>query len=56
VLIARDVTEREQAKATLYLRDHAIASTSEGIAISDPARPGARIHDRLEHEAHDASR
>ena len=39
VFIARDVTEREQAKAALYLRDHAIASTSEGITISDPARP-----------------
>jgi len=35
----RDVTEREQAKAALYLRDHAIASTSEGITISDPQLP-----------------
>lgn len=35
----RDVTEREQAKAALYLRDHAIASTSEGITISDPQQP-----------------
>jgi PAS domain S-box-containing protein len=39
VFNARDVTEREQAKAALYLRDHAIASTSEGITISDPQRP-----------------
>ena len=39
VVNARDVTEREQAKAALYLRDHAIASTSEGITISDPQQP-----------------
>ncbi len=39
VFNARDVTEREQAKAALYLRDHAIASTSEGITISDPQQP-----------------
>lgn len=40
VFNTRDVTEREQAKAALYLRDHAIASTSEGITISDPLQPG----------------
>lgn len=39
VFNTRDVTEREQAKAALYLRDHAIASTSEGITISDPQQP-----------------
>ena len=40
VFNTRDVTEREQAKADLYLRNHAIASTSEGITISDPLQPG----------------
>ncbi len=39
VFNTRDVTEREHAKAALYLRDHAIASTSEGITISDPQQP-----------------
>jgi PAS domain S-box-containing protein len=39
VFNTRDVTEREQSKAALYLRDHAIASTSEGITISDPQHP-----------------
>lgn len=39
VFNTRDVTEREQSKAALYLRDHAIASTSEGITISDPQQP-----------------
>jgi PAS domain-containing protein len=42
VFNTRDVTEREQAKAALYLRDYAIASTSEGIDLRS-AKPGNRM-------------
>ena len=41
--IARDVTASRRAKAELIIRDRAMASTSEGILITDSTRPGNPI-------------
>lgn len=41
--IARDVTEKRRAEAALVIRDRAMAATSEGILITDPAQPGNPI-------------
>ncbi len=35
----RNITERRQAEQELLLRDHAMASSEEGISISDPTQP-----------------
>jgi PAS domain S-box-containing protein len=35
----RNITERKRAEQELLLRDHAMASSEEGICISDPSRP-----------------
>lgn len=39
VVVSRDITDRRKAEADLALRDRAIASTSEGICITDPHQP-----------------
>lgn len=41
--IARDVTESRRAQAALIIRDRAMAATSEGIIITDPAAAGNPI-------------
>lgn len=41
--IARDITERRRAEALLILQDRAMASTSEGILITDALAPGNPI-------------
>ncbi len=41
--IARDVTASRRAKAELIIRDRAMASTSEGILITDSTQPGNPI-------------
>jgi PAS domain S-box-containing protein len=40
VAVSRDITERRRAEEEWALRDRAIASTSEGICITDPHQPG----------------
>jgi PAS domain S-box-containing protein len=39
VVVSRDITDRRKAEEDLALRDRAIASTSEGICITDPHQP-----------------
>ncbi|MGE0684922.1 MAG: PAS domain S-box protein, partial [Candidatus Binatia bacterium] len=39
VVVSRDITDRCKAEEDLALRDRAIASTSEGLCITDPHKP-----------------
>lgn len=39
VVVSRDITDRRKTEEDLALRDRAIASTSEGICITDPHQP-----------------
>jgi PAS domain S-box-containing protein len=39
VMVSRDITERKRIEEALALKDRAIASTSEGIVITDPRQP-----------------